>query len=60
MTLISLCHYQPQRGEERGSRPYSEGTGTRRFGFEIVGTLPGAFRHPTQGLVDAFVMYRRL
>jgi ribosomal protein S18 acetylase RimI-like enzyme len=30
------------------------------FGFEIVGRLPGAFRHPTQGFVDAYVMYRAL
>jgi ribosomal protein S18 acetylase RimI-like enzyme len=30
------------------------------FGFEIVGRLPGAFLHPTQGYVDAFVMYRHL
>lgn len=30
------------------------------FGFEIVGRLPGAFRHPTQSFVDAFVMYRSL
>src|SRR5579864_1445244 len=30
------------------------------FGFEIVGRLPGAFRHPTQGFVDALVMYRSL
>ncbi len=29
-------------------------------GFEIVGRLPGAFRHPRDGFVDAFVMYRRL
>jgi GNAT superfamily N-acetyltransferase len=29
-------------------------------GFEIVGRLPAAFRHPTLGLVDAFVMYRQL
>ena len=29
-------------------------------GFEIVGRLPGAFRHPGLGLVDAFVMYRTL
>jgi ribosomal protein S18 acetylase RimI-like enzyme len=29
-------------------------------GFEIVGRLPGAFRHPKLGLVDALVMYRRL
>ncbi len=32
----------------------------QRMGFDIVGTLPGAFRHPTQGLVDALVMYRVL
>jgi ribosomal protein S18 acetylase RimI-like enzyme len=29
-------------------------------GFAIVGTLPGAFEHPTRGLVDAYVMYRML
>lgn len=29
-------------------------------GFEIVGRLPGAFRHPEAGEVDALVMYRRL
>ena len=32
----------------------------QRFGFEIVGRLPGAFRHPTLGLVDTLVMYRKL
>ncbi len=31
-----------------------------RFGFNTVGRLPGAFRHPTQGFVDALVMYRTL
>ena len=30
------------------------------LGFEIVGRLPGAFRHPTQGYVDALVMYQTL
>jgi ribosomal protein S18 acetylase RimI-like enzyme len=30
------------------------------FGFEVVGRLPGAFRHPTLGFVDALVMYRSL
>jgi ribosomal protein S18 acetylase RimI-like enzyme len=29
-------------------------------GFEIVGRLPAAFRHPTRGYVDALVMYRPL
>ena len=30
------------------------------FGFEIVGTLPDAFRHPEKGNVDVYVMYRSL
>jgi ribosomal protein S18 acetylase RimI-like enzyme len=30
------------------------------LGFDIVGTLPFAFRHPSKGLVDAYVMYRVL
>jgi len=30
------------------------------MGFEIVGSLPGAFKHPTLGYVEAFVMYRGL
>ena len=29
-------------------------------GFETVGRLPRAFRHPTLGLVDALVMYKEL
>jgi ribosomal protein S18 acetylase RimI-like enzyme len=32
----------------------------QRCGFTIVGTLPGAFAQPTRGLVDAYVMYRKL
>jgi ribosomal protein S18 acetylase RimI-like enzyme len=32
----------------------------QRLGFEIVGRLPGAFRHPTLGFVDAFVMFRKV
>ena len=32
----------------------------QRLGYDIVGTLPGAFKHPTQGYVDAFVMYKQL
>jgi len=30
------------------------------MGFAIVGHLPGAFRHPTLGHVDALVMFRTL
>jgi ribosomal protein S18 acetylase RimI-like enzyme len=32
----------------------------QKLGFEIVGTLPGAFRHRRHGYVDAYVMFRRL
>jgi L-amino acid N-acyltransferase YncA len=32
----------------------------RSLGFEILGTLPGAFRHPTLGFVGLNIMYRRL
>ncbi len=32
----------------------------KRCGFEIVGTLPRAFRHPSRGLVDAYVMHQHL
>lgn len=31
-----------------------------RAGFDTVGRLPGAFRHPTRGFVDALVMYKTL
>ncbi|MBF9031327.1 GNAT family N-acetyltransferase [Rhodobacterales bacterium HKCCE3408] len=31
-----------------------------RAGFETVGRVPAAFRHPTLGFVDALVMYRPL
>ena len=32
----------------------------KKLGFEIVGTLPNAFRHGKLGDVDAYVMYRFL
>jgi RimJ/RimL family protein N-acetyltransferase len=32
----------------------------KKLGFDIVGTLPGAFRHPRDGYVDAFVMFKEL
>jgi L-amino acid N-acyltransferase YncA len=32
----------------------------KKIGFEIVGTLPGAFKHPSLGYVDVYVMFRRL
>jgi len=32
----------------------------RSLGFETVGRLPQAFRHPELGYIDALVMFRRL
>ena len=32
----------------------------QKLGFEIVGRLPGAFKHPGRGNVDALVMYKSL
>lgn len=32
----------------------------KRAGMEIIGTVPGAFRHPSRGYVDAYVMFRAL
>lgn len=32
----------------------------KKLGFEIVGTLPAAFRHAQKGYVDAYVMFRNL
>ena len=31
-----------------------------QLGFKIVGILPGVFRHPEKGYVDAYVMFRSL
>jgi ribosomal protein S18 acetylase RimI-like enzyme len=32
----------------------------KKLGFDIIGTIPEAFHHPSHGYVDAFVMYKRL
>ncbi len=32
----------------------------RAYGFAIVGTLPRAFRHPRDGCVDAYIMFKDL
>jgi L-amino acid N-acyltransferase YncA len=32
----------------------------KQIGFKIVGTLPGAFRHPEKGYVDVYVMFLSL
>jgi L-amino acid N-acyltransferase YncA len=32
----------------------------KKLGFDIIGTIPEAFRHPLHGYVDAYIMYKRL
>jgi L-amino acid N-acyltransferase YncA len=32
----------------------------KKLGFDIVGTLPKAFLHPTEGFVDAHILYKML
>ncbi len=32
----------------------------KKLGFRVVGTLPGVFKHPEHGYVDALVMFKEL
>lgn len=66
----AMCAHSLDRARERGFKAmqfnFVVSTNERAvalwrsLGFEIVGRLPGAFQHPTDGFVDAFVMYRSL
>jgi ribosomal protein S18 acetylase RimI-like enzyme len=66
----AMCAHSIERARERGFRAmqfnFVVATNTRAvalwesMGFAIVGRLPGAFAHPTQGDVDALVMFRAL
>jgi L-amino acid N-acyltransferase YncA len=66
----SMCEDSVDRAREKGFRAmqfnFVVSTNERAIqlwqlhGFEIVGTLPGAFAHPIHGDVDAYVMYRKL
>lgn len=66
----AMCEHSLGRARERGFRAmqfnFVISTNERAvrlwqsFGFEIVGTLPKAFLHPTLGYVDAYIMYRTL
>ncbi len=66
----AMCTHSLDRARERGFRAmqfnFVVSTNERAvrlwqsFGFEIVGRLPGAFQHPTQGYVDAYVLYCNL
>jgi len=66
----AMCAHSLDQARERGFRAmqynFVISTNERAvrlwqsFGFEIVGTLPKAFLHPTSCYVDAYVMYRDL
>ena len=66
----AMCEHSLARAGARGFRAMqfnfvvSSNTRAVRLwescGFEIVGRLPAAFRHPAAGLVDALVMVRQL
>jgi ribosomal protein S18 acetylase RimI-like enzyme len=66
----AMCEHSLQRARERGFTAMqfnfviaSNERAVRLWqhcGFEICGVLPGAFRHPRLGAVDAYVMYRTL
>lgn len=32
----------------------------QKFGFRIIGTIPGGFNHQTLGYVDAYIMFREV
>jgi ribosomal protein S18 acetylase RimI-like enzyme len=63
-----MCAHSIERARARGFRAVqfnfvvsSNDRAVRlwqQLGWEIVGRLPGAFHHPAQGYVDAYVMYR--
>jgi ribosomal protein S18 acetylase RimI-like enzyme len=66
----AMCEHSLERARERGFTAMqfnfvisSNERAVRLWqscGFVVVGTLPQAFTHPTLGLVDAYVMYRKL
>ncbi|MCP8883406.1 GNAT family N-acetyltransferase [Devosia sp. XJ19-1] len=66
----TMCLHSLDRARERGFRAMqfnhvvstNEGAVAlwQKLGFQIVGTLPQAFRHPLHGYVDSFVMFRAL
>jgi L-amino acid N-acyltransferase YncA len=66
----AMCAHSLDRARQRGFRAMqfnhvvSTNSGAvalwQKLGFDIVGTLPGAFNHPVHGYVDAYVMYQTL
>jgi len=66
----AMCQHSLQHAAERGFRAmqfnFVVSTNERavrlwrRFGFDVIGTIPQAFEHPVFGFVDALVMHRQL
>ncbi len=66
----AMCEHSQQVGRDEGFRfmqfnlVASSNVGAvrlwQKLGFDIVGTLPGAFNNARLGLVDAHVMYKDL
>jgi L-amino acid N-acyltransferase YncA len=66
----AMCEHSQEKAIELGYRAMqfnlvaSSNVGAiklwTRLGFETVGRLPQAFRHPGGGFVDALVMYKQL
>jgi L-amino acid N-acyltransferase YncA len=66
----SMCQHSMAHARERGYRAmqfnFVVSTNERAvrlwqsLGFQTVGRLPGAFRHPVHGYVDALVMHQLL
>ena len=65
-----LCEHSLAFGKEKGYRAiqFNIVVSTniaavklwQKYGFQIIGTTPEAFRHQSLGLVDAYIMYKRL
>lgn len=66
----AMCEHSQQEAIERGflSMQYNFVVSTnegavrlwKKHGFQVVGTLPKAFRHSRLGFVDALVMFKEL
>ncbi|WP_249979110.1 GNAT family N-acetyltransferase [Vreelandella olivaria] len=66
----SMCQHSQQTARELGfeAMQFNAVVATnevavalwQRLGFDIVGTVPNAFRHAKHGLVDTYVMYKAL
>ena len=65
-----LCEHSIAFGKEKGYRAiqFNIVVSTniaavklwQKYGFQIIGTTPEAFRHQSLGFVDAYIMYKRL